>query len=1031
MSSLPPTQWQRIQSIRDDSSQRAERTRTNSVDTGIDMGDKEEAVDPVAAAFRERYLMCEKSITSLFRTDYPCCAPPENYFPFLDLNETPSLALVNGTDNSANHITTPPPARQLDDDDYDFDDDDEDEDEKPKSAPPPPAPIKPSLSHSQSVDSSKTVAEAKTPVATREKLEADRKAAEQAAKSAFSSMFFTLENDRDAMLEQQKLEESDRQVNAETSAAQVNAPGKLSSANLGASSLTLKHLIARIDATREKVQCSDMELRNLMSEVRKNRSKWANEDKVGQEELYEAAEKVVLDLRSHTEHSTAFLNRVNKREAPDYYLVIKHPMDLGTVMKKLKSHQYKSKKEFVDDLNLIWANCLTYNADPSHYLRKHAKAMQKHTQTLIPLIPDIVIRDRAEVELEEVGALEVDAEGESDDEPIMSSRGRKGPGTKKTRKGASQARLESTPEVKAPTVNLLRADSNPPGNDVGQGGNGINGFLTPLGGTPLPNGVSNLSSMDIDHDKPDDDTNDVEYQAWKKMTKKARAKVASDRHKLIVGTRLNPDEPALLRSREGMGHYIRNEESHFKSLDETGETSKQDSRQRSGKEKLADATEDPEDEGPLLPDYYDPLSCVPEIPWRVAWRGDEEEIDISDDYSRLAPKGIFVAPQSALTRKLDANIKQMQDTRKLCSKISVIKQMQVQTQMYSNQFTKYDPKEFVEADAEDFVISEDGPIMCGEMSRAALQRSVGKIFYHAGFEEFQPTAMDAVTDIAVDYFQKLAKTLLVYSEAPDQAQRFSQEEMLLHALYENGADLDSLEIYIREDIERLGTKLNGIHERMKAHLTDLLRPAFADANGDGSNLFNDGSEQFVGGDFAEDIGDDFFGFKELGLDKEFGLSSLSVPLHLLQGRMRSTFRENTNINTALAEGFKPPPPFEPLTHEILKQQIGLVQNFFLAKLHASNDEPLVEDEDLPQKQRLPKPRLPPTGKISMPRKRPLQSQGGNSKKKKKPNPPLPAATKPANKDAPVLERTMSKLSEGDAEGNGGMMSPESLVAGGS
>lgn len=47
---------------------------------------------------------------------------------------------------------------------------------------------------------------------------------------------------------------------------------------------------------------------------------------------------------------------------------------------------------------------------------------------------------------------------------------------------------------------------------------------------------------------------------------------------------------------------------------------------------------------------------------------------------------------------------------------------------------------------------------------------------------------------------------------------------------------------------------------------------------------------FVGGDFAEDIGDDFFGFKELGLDKEFGLSSLSVPLHLLQGRMRSTFQ---------------------------------------------------------------------------------------------------------------------------------------------
>jgi transcriptional activator SPT7 len=52
----------------------------------------------------------------------------------------------------------------------------------------------------------------------------------------------------------------------------------------------------------------------------------------------------------------------------------------------------------------------------------------------------------------------------------------------------------------------------------------------------------------------------------------------------------------------------------------------------------------------------------------------------------------------------------------------------------------------------------------------------------------------------------------------------------------------------------------------------------------------DGSEQFVGGDFAEDIGDDFFGFKELGLDKEFGIASLSVPLHLLQGRMHNAFQ---------------------------------------------------------------------------------------------------------------------------------------------
>ncbi len=56
----------------------------------------------------------------------------------------------------------------------------------------------------------------------------------------------------------------------------------------------------------------------------------------------------------------------------------------------------------------------------------------------------------------------------------------------------------------------------------------------------------------------------------------------------------------------------------------------------------------------------------------------------------------------------------------------------------------------------------------------------------------------------------------------------------------------------------------------------------------------------------------------------------------------------------------------------------------MEKIAANNNEALVEDEDLPQKQRLPKPRLPPTGKISSPRKKPMREPGpgkGHPKKK--------------------------------------------------
>lgn len=35
---------------------------------------------------------------------------------------------------------------------------------------------------------------------------------------------------------------------------------------------------------------------------------------------------------------------------------------MQTMLKKVKQKSYKSKREFKDDLDLIWSNCYTYNA---------------------------------------------------------------------------------------------------------------------------------------------------------------------------------------------------------------------------------------------------------------------------------------------------------------------------------------------------------------------------------------------------------------------------------------------------------------------------------------------------------------------------------------------------------------------------------------------------------------------------------------------------------------------------------------------
>ncbi|XP_039058847.1 transcription factor GTE4-like isoform X2 [Hibiscus syriacus] len=45
----------------------------------------------------------------------------------------------------------------------------------------------------------------------------------------------------------------------------------------------------------------------------------------------------------------------------DYYSVIKHPMDLGTVKSRLGKNWYKSPREFAEDVRLTFQNAMTYN----------------------------------------------------------------------------------------------------------------------------------------------------------------------------------------------------------------------------------------------------------------------------------------------------------------------------------------------------------------------------------------------------------------------------------------------------------------------------------------------------------------------------------------------------------------------------------------------------------------------------------------------------------------------------------------------
>lgn len=367
--------------------------------------------------------------------------------------------------------------------------------------------------------------------------------------------------------------------------------------------------------------------------------------------------------------------------------------------KKLKALQYKSKQDFVDDLNLIWANCFKYNTNPEHFLRKHALYMRKETEKLVPLIPEIVIRDRAEVEAEErrLQLAELDGAEESDDEPIMSSRGRKAPG-KSTKKGTAPAQKtpggsEGPPGAQASQPPApTRSDSDVPMEGI------QNGFSTPPPGTQTPSDPTGVMSAargshddSIESDNlmtsnsvlsalsaPGVELEDPEYKVWKQVTKKDRALISAERHRLFKGDKLNFDEPALLRTKAGMRRWIRNQklaaaesdkaESNTREPDTAGET-------------LAEGIEEEEDR--VIPDYYDVMSGVPDLPDRLAWREDLEGnvVDASEEFLRILPKGSFTQADSKLSRKMDANMRQMQETRKVCSKIGIVKQMQLQSQV--------------------------------------------------------------------------------------------------------------------------------------------------------------------------------------------------------------------------------------------------------------------------------------------------------------------------------------------------------------
>lgn len=93
--------------------------------------------------------------------------------------------------------------------------------------------------------------------------------------------------------------------------------------------------------------------------------------------------------KKHTAYAWPFYKPVDIKALGlhDYYDIIKHPMDLATIKKKLDNRQYRDAQEFAADVRLMFSNCYKYNP-PDHDVVGMARKLQDVFEMRFAKMPD-------------------------------------------------------------------------------------------------------------------------------------------------------------------------------------------------------------------------------------------------------------------------------------------------------------------------------------------------------------------------------------------------------------------------------------------------------------------------------------------------------------------------------------------------------------------------------------------------------------------------------------------------------------------
>ena len=149
--------------------------------------------------------------------------------------------------------------------------------------------------------------------------------------------------------------------------------------------------------------------------------------------------------------SRVFHKRVNKRQVPSYYDVIKEPMAFSNLKASLTNQSYKTFGEFVRDCALIWHNAHTYNRpdagayqDASTIKRLMEEQFQKLVENNITSAEEARWPDLGEIPpVEDVPEDEEEEEDEEDEEEDDEGDDSDEDGKRKRRRGRRSSAVAS------------------------------------------------------------------------------------------------------------------------------------------------------------------------------------------------------------------------------------------------------------------------------------------------------------------------------------------------------------------------------------------------------------------------------------------------------------------------------------------------------------------------------------------------------------------------------------------------------------